>query len=99
MGDYSHQFPVPQGPETIGPADSGGAASRALVDGGRFASSLCINREALPEQEKRIFTVELLRRAAPFDSGPLDDGETILAADQLFRKLEAGEITPSRGEV
>jgi hypothetical protein len=45
--------------------------------------------EALPEEEKRIFTVEFLRRAAPFDSGPLDDGETALAADQLFRDLEA----------
>jgi hypothetical protein len=47
--------------------------------------------EALPEREKRIFTVELLRRAAPFDPGPLDDGETVLAADQLFRKLETEE--------
>ena len=40
--------------------------------------------EALPEQEKRVFTAEFLRRAVPFDSGPLDDGETALAADQLF---------------
>ena len=47
--------------------------------------------EALPEGEKRIFTVEFLRRAAPFDSGPLDDGETTLAADQLFSDLEAEE--------
>jgi hypothetical protein len=35
--------------------------------------------------------VELLRRAAPFDSGPLDDEETISAADQLFRELETEE--------
>jgi hypothetical protein len=47
--------------------------------------------EALPEEEKWIFTVEFLRRAAPFDSGPLDDGETTLAADQLFSGLEAEE--------
>ncbi|MGA9627718.1 MAG: hypothetical protein WBQ65_24805 [Bryobacteraceae bacterium] len=47
--------------------------------------------EALPEQEKRVFTVEFLRRAVPFDSGPLDDGETALAADQLFGELEAEE--------
>jgi hypothetical protein len=47
--------------------------------------------EALPEEEKRIFTVEFLRRAAPFDSGPLDDAETTLAADQLFSGLEAEE--------
>jgi hypothetical protein len=26
--------------------------------------------EKLPENEKRIFTVEFLRRAVPFDSGP-----------------------------
>jgi len=88
----------------IGAADSGGAASRALVDGWPIRFCLCVNRdmskqtaqlleafEALPEQEKRIFTMELLRRAAPFDSGPLDDRETILAADQLFRKLETEE--------
>ena len=47
--------------------------------------------EALPEHEKRFFTVEFLRRAVPFDSGPLDDGETALAADQLFGELEAEE--------
>ena len=47
--------------------------------------------EALPEEEKRVFTVEFLRRAIPFDSGPLDDGETALAADQFFGDLEAGE--------
>ena len=47
--------------------------------------------EALPEQEKRVFTVEFLRRAVPFDSGQLDDGETALAADQLFGDLEAEE--------
>ena len=47
--------------------------------------------EALPEQEKRVFTVEFLRRAVPFDSGPLDDGETALAAGQLFGGLEAEE--------
>ena len=47
--------------------------------------------DALPEEEKRLFTVEFLRRAAPFDSGRLDDGETALAADQLFSQLEAEE--------
>jgi hypothetical protein len=47
--------------------------------------------EALPEGEKRLFTVEVLRRAVPFDSGPLDDVETALAADQLFGGLEAEE--------
>ncbi len=47
--------------------------------------------EALPEEEKRTFTVEFLRRVVPFDSGPLDDEETADAADQLFAALEAEE--------
>ena len=47
--------------------------------------------EALPEEERRLFTVEVLRRAVPFDSGPSDDVETALAADQLFGDLEADE--------
>jgi len=47
--------------------------------------------EALPEEEKRIFTVEFLRRATPFESGPLDDGETALAADRLLGALETEE--------
>jgi hypothetical protein len=42
----------------------------------------------LPEDEKRAFTAEVLRRAAPFDSGPLDDSETAEAADQLLAGLE-----------
>jgi hypothetical protein len=44
--------------------------------------------EALPEDEKRVFTVEFLRRAPAFDSGPLDDSETSDAADQLLAGLE-----------
>lgn len=47
--------------------------------------------EALPEEEKKIFTVEFLRRAVPIDSGPLDDEETAQAADQLFAALDAEE--------
>ena len=45
--------------------------------------------EALPEEEKRTFTAEFLRRALPFDSGPLEDEETAHAADQLFALLDA----------
>jgi hypothetical protein len=44
--------------------------------------------EALPEDEKRVFTVEFLRRAVRFDSGPLDDSESADAADQLLASLE-----------
>ena len=47
--------------------------------------------EALPEEEKRIFTVEFMRRALPLDSGPLDDEETARAADDLFAQLDAEE--------
>jgi hypothetical protein len=47
--------------------------------------------EALPEDEKRVFTLEFLRRAAPFNSGPLDDEETARAADQLLASLDVEE--------
>jgi hypothetical protein len=47
--------------------------------------------EALPEEEKRIFTAEVLRRAVPFDSGPLDDQETAHAADGLLALLDTEE--------
>ena len=39
--------------------------------------------DAVPEEEKRAFTVEFLRRVPAFDSGPLDDSETADAADAL----------------
>ena len=44
--------------------------------------------DALPEEEKRAFTAELLRRVIPFDSGPLDDSETAHAADQILSDLD-----------
>jgi hypothetical protein len=47
--------------------------------------------EALPEEEKRTFTAEFLRRAIPFDSGPLDDEETSHAADEIFGLLDTEE--------
>jgi hypothetical protein len=53
----------------------------------RQAAQLLKDFEALPEEEKSAFTVEFLRRAAPFDSGPLDDSE-IAAADRLLASLE-----------
>ncbi len=53
--------------------------------------------EVLPEDEKRIFTAEFMRRAIPFDSGPLDDEETARAADELFAQLDTEEnFTGSR---
>ena len=53
--------------------------------------------EALPPEEKQLFTVELLRRTVPFDSGPLDDTETFLAADELFAALDAEENDAQAG--
>jgi hypothetical protein len=50
--------------------------------------------EALPDEEKRVFTAELLRRAMPFDSGPLDDEETAHAADDLLALMDAEENEP-----
>jgi len=47
--------------------------------------------DALADDQKRIFTVEFLRRVIPFDSGPLDDSETAMAADHLLASLDAEE--------
>lgn len=55
---------------------------------GRQTAAILEAFEALPEEEKRIFTAEFLRRAVPFDSGPIDDEETAAAADQLFAVLD-----------
>ena len=41
--------------------------------------------------EKGLFAVEDLRRAVPFDSGPLDDDETALAASR-FRSVCCGVV-------
>jgi hypothetical protein len=50
--------------------------------------------ESLAEDEKRVFTAEFLRRAIPFDSGPLDDEETAFAADQLLSELDSESNEP-----
>ena len=47
--------------------------------------------DALPAEEKRVFTAAFLRKTIPFDSGPLDDQETTDAADSLFATLDADE--------
>ena len=47
--------------------------------------------DSLEAEDKRTFTAEFLRRAIPFDSGPLDDSETAHAADSLFAMLDAEE--------
>ena len=45
--------------------------------------------ESLAPEEKQVFTAEFLRRAVPFDSGPLDDEETAQAADSLLKVLDS----------
>jgi hypothetical protein len=54
----------------------------------------------LPAEDQRAFTAEFLRRAIPFDSGPLGDEETARAADEIFSMLDAEEAheddAPSR---
>jgi hypothetical protein len=57
----------------------------------RHTAQLLEAFEALPEEEKRIFTAEVLRRAVPFDSGPLDDQETAHSADEILTLLDAEE--------
>lgn len=47
--------------------------------------------DALPMEEKRVFTAKFFRRAIPFDSGPLDDLESARAADALFAVLDTEE--------
>jgi hypothetical protein len=44
--------------------------------------------EHLPAEEKRAFTEEVLRRALPFDSGPLADEEIGSASDALWQSLD-----------
>jgi len=63
----------------------------SLKDMSRQTIQLLEAFEGLPEEEKRIFTVEFLRRAIPFDSGPLDDDETARSADEAFALLNTEE--------
>lgn len=47
--------------------------------------------ESLPEDEKRFFTAEFLKRAIPFDSGPFEDDEVSRAAEDIFATLDVEE--------
>ena len=51
--------------------------------------------EALPDDEKRSFAGEILRRSLPFDSGPLEDEEVAKAAGVLSQSLENEEDAAS----
>ena len=54
----------------------------------RETAQLLEDFEALPEDEKRIFTVEFWRRAVRLESGPLDDTEIANTVDQLVANLK-----------
>ena len=67
-----------------------------MIDSSKFsvieAGLKCVQGKGLVNSiSMKEGEAEFLRRAVPFDSGPLDDGETALAADQLFGELEAEE--------
>ena len=47
--------------------------------------------DALPEDEKRVVTVEILRRTALEDQASLEEAELVLAADQVFLDLDRRE--------
>jgi len=55
--------------------------------------------EALSEDEKRAFTAEFLKRAIPFDSGPLDDEEIAHTSDQLSAWLDSEETAGENGRL
>ena len=62
----------------------------------RHTAALLEAFEALPEEETRASTAEFLRRAIPFDSGPLADDETASATDQLFAVIDTEEDESGR---
>lgn len=68
-----------------------GAPEGYAVTMSRETTALLEAFEALPEDEKRQFTVAFLRRSVPYDSGPLDDEEPGQAADALFAFLDEDE--------
>lgn len=57
----------------------------------KAARQLIETFESLPEDEKRVVTVEILRRTAIEDHAPLDEAELVLAADQVFLDLDRRE--------
>ena len=55
--------------------------------------------EALPENDKQAFAIEVLRRTreSPFDSGPITDEEIGEAGRALFTYLDQEENATSKG--
>jgi hypothetical protein len=57
----------------------------------RDTRSLLESFEQLPKEEKRTFTLEILRRSLPFCSGPLDEEEIGSASAALFEALDEAD--------
>jgi hypothetical protein len=57
----------------------------------KAARKLIETFEALPDDEKRSVTVEILRRAPIDDHPTFDEAELVLAADQVFLDLDRRE--------
>jgi len=47
--------------------------------------------DALPEDDKRVVLVEILRRGSALEETPLSEAELVLAADQVFLDLDRRE--------
>lgn len=47
--------------------------------------------DSLSAEEQQAVAKAILRRLAPFESGPLDDNEVALAGDQIAAMLEVEE--------
>ena len=47
--------------------------------------------ESLPDDDKRVVTLAILRQSAVEENAPLDEAELILAADQVFLDLDRRE--------
>ena len=47
--------------------------------------------ETLPDDDKRVVTIAILRRSTVEEYAPLDEAELILAADQVFLDLDRRE--------
>ena len=57
----------------------------------KAAQRLIETFETLPADDKRVVTIEILRRSAVEEHAPLDEAELILAADQVFLDLDCRE--------
>ena len=57
----------------------------------RAAQKILETFDALPKNDQKEITVEILRRASAESYGDLDDSDFVLAADQIFLELDRRE--------